>query len=384
LALANPGLWHGIDDETGKTVFYLYLNGAGSQLYTPQWSEVTGLKIDGDCIRFRLPYKSYGIGCEGRLNEDKLKGSWKIHHVQYVSKGAWSAVRVFTAEEWDPWAVFEPAEPVTDLVSRLVARRFVSYDAFLSFWDQAIEPDFFALFTSTLYANSKGNYRRNLKDERLLQVYESLQTEEGLLENNKRLCSAVPLVTKKLKEKYPWFNPSVLLVSTLSLGTFDFRSIRIHDKQLLLFAVDWISRELSSEKEIAELVAEGLIYSFHAAVLPLSPSGRTEVVRRGIASFLLEHLRGQEAKTDSIPKLSAADVASLKGRVARDLNLPFNDFFPRYLTGELRPKAYGIFLEFGDFLADGSDPSALFQLGTNDVKNALLRFFEKEKRSSAN
>jgi len=363
--LARPGLWHGVDDENGNTVFFLYLDAERSRVYTPQWSEEADLVVDGDQVQFKLPYKSYGIRFEGNRAEEKISGTWKIHQVQYVIKGTWTAREVFAGSDWKPW---DFVKSDVDTVGKVLEQSCESLDTFRAYWKKEIEPVYFALLTQSLYADSDGDYRLPLREKRLERVYAFLQSGKELLPRSKTVLDVLPKVRKKVREKYPWVeNLPVFLV--FSGGEFDYSLLRTGDQRFLLLALEWFAT-LEGEEKIQPVLAEGLIYSFHSMVLPLATRGETEVIRRSISLQSLPQF-------DLVPFGAAADesLEETKEKLSMDFRLPRGEFYRAHLTGGERARTYQLLKQFGEVLAAGRSAPQLFVLTREQIYRALRDFF---------
>ncbi|MGW8181733.1 MAG: hypothetical protein ACWGQW_23630, partial [bacterium] len=325
VCVAGPGIWHGVDDKTGNTTFFLYLDDAGSSLYTPQWERIHELAKEADHFEFRLPYKSYGMKCEGKLSGGRITGTWQIHQVQYVINGTWTANQVVAAEKWVPDAFLDSGTEV-DIASR-IARDFDDYDAFVSFWNQNVEPEFFALLAETFYADAEGVYRSSLKKGRLTQVYEALRTTKRFSACAGQIVPGISQARQLLRENYPWIASDIAVVSTFSLGGFDYRLQKFANRYMLLIGVDWIAKSCP-EKEVVGLLAEALISSFHFRTLPLGSRGQNEIIRRSIATYTLERLDKPELQLYAFSGgAMEAPVAASKQRVREHLTARFGDFY---------------------------------------------------------
>jgi len=374
VCLAAGSLWHGVDDKNGNTTFFLFLDGDRSRVYTPQWKEETELAVSEDRVKFKLPYKTYGITFEGARTKGKLAGSWRIHQVQYVVRGTWTAKEVFSASNWRPWKFLEAKDLTIDTFSTLLKKSIEDFDLFnlfKQFWDKEVEKVYFALFTGTLYADHRGDYRPPLRQERLRQIHKFLRSGKDLLTRNKEFSEVALDIRKTLKEKYAWIK-DIRAILVFSGGDFDYRPIRIEDEQFVLLSAEWIlGRE--NEAETKRLLAEALICSFHAAVSPMLFNGQTETVRRSIAAHLLSKLQFEESTSQKTePKFTLAEG---KKGLRKGFRSRRQGFYEAHLTGSARVGTYKVFQEFGRFLATGRSEAELFRLSAEDLGKLVVEFF---------
>ncbi len=377
ICLGEASLWHAVDDKTGDTSFFLYYDQDSSRVFNADWVEVdSGFVIEGGKFRFEAPFKTYGIKISGQLSQDRMRGDWRIPHPQFPIVGAWSAEKLFVAENWSPLGFAESEGQLVDLVLPVAkGQPFKDYSTFLTFWRKEIEPRFFALLSHSLYANGDSGYDRALRDSRPKEVYDLFQSrEESLVKQAGYLDREMPKVLADLQESYPWIKLSVPVCGVVSLGYYDFKILTVGETSLLLFGTDWMAEKLK-ESEARRLVAEALICSFHSSHLGAPAQVASEFFYRSVASHLIQQAKlfGVDAQLDS--GASAEEMAALKEQLRRDLLLSSALFFPTYFKGSNRFQTYQLCLEFGKLMSVNRRPVELFRFTKNDMRKALKEFF---------
>lgn len=380
-AASREGLWHGIREDTGASVFYLFVGEDSYQFYGLSWApleaEIVSWTEKG--FEFKIPFRGVGFHVAGEFDgEGGLVGTWKIPHPQFNYSGKWWAKKIPAKEGFRPWAFAEGrglASPVNTLSG--LSSSYEDKEAFLSAWGEEIEVNYYPLWTSTLYTVN-GAYVDKVRDEQLDLTYKILDNlGAAMLAKSVFMGRRFAAVAEKIRENYPNFKGDPVPILMPSRGEFDFEVLPVLEEgsPLLLIGADWVARVVNDDETLLTFMAEAAIAA------EIESRGKfvnipSRLAVRGIAAFLSSKLYpsqemyfGEELK-EQLPEFKEELLNKLQGAI-RDPQQVF-------LSSRERRKTYTVLLGFARHLLgeENEDPAKLLDLNPEEVQRGFREFLQ--------
>lgn len=379
---AKRGLWHGIREDTGASVFYLFVGEDSHEFYGLNWAPLEAETVSWSerAFELKIPFRGVGFVIQGEFSDDwKLKGTWQIPHPQFNYSGEWWSKKVVDQEEFSPWSFADGkglANPVNTLAD--LPGSFESEDVFLASWEKSVEKTFYPLWTTTIYSVN-GAYVEEVRTENLALAYKIFENlGPSVLGKASVISEQFGDVAEKIRGAYPSYKGNPVPVLMPSVGKFDFEIFRVTEgSPLLLIGADWVARMISEEDDIPTYLAEAaLVAEMEAGGDFTNIPGRLAV--RGIAAFLSSRLYpstemyfGEEVK-DQLPEFKREILNKLKGAI-RDPQQVF-------LSSRERRKTYTVLMDFGRFLLEKEEnPNSLLDLSSREIQAAFQEFLQEEE-----
>lgn len=203
-AVFSADLWHLLDEETDRTLAYIYGDGTDITLYSSAWKRrpvetgEPGQKME------------YSYHASGNLKiivyldfiDDKPEGYWEMVHPQARMRENFKVQRVEVDRGWMPWKVLREREnEIVDVFGELKGRAdTLSREDFVEYWIKSVEPDYYAVFSLLLYKGAGFSFSLEERKGKAGLIYESLKEAPAI-----DLTATYNQVLSDISEKHPWF-----------------------------------------------------------------------------------------------------------------------------------------------------------------------------------
>lgn len=393
-ASGREGLWHALEKENGSTLFYMVFSEKEIRAYSSDWERInTKFDVSSGLIRFRIPVGTEYHQVEARFENGGLSGSYVRPHVQFTWKMNWTAHRVHSRPDWDPWGFAGASRGgVINLLADVIGGGpFQSEAQFTSFWEEKIDPLYYPLLVTTAYYDPAQPDFRKARQKMLSEYYRDVKANwEKLAAFSKNFPALKARVSKDLAKLYPWMKNPGNLVMGLSPGNAEYAYAALplksaNPRRFMVLDSAWACTSLN-ETQTRYFTAQVLLVLEHLLTNVPDTSIRSEFLQRGLAAFLASRLTYSQDPKDYLYQMEQGQPEREKAfrAFALELSKKFKEQAFRvrkdFFLTDLRPSSYLFAYSFVQKLAQRFNPEEMLRGFPYDrLRGEMVAFIRSTK-----
>jgi len=393
LAAANDswtGLWKLEMEGQPEQLAFLVVSDTSGQLSIRYFDNAWGEKkvflkpgANGHLV-FDTPHDALAARFDlSPVSPGKASGIWTLRHPQFPEKKSFSAVRVMSVNQWNPFEGLKSLEKPNGLIDfnafLLEKAPVKNLAAFVAFWESEVDPKFYVFIEDLLYRGAKTSDKNVL----LKPTYELLKSRE-FRETATRAAAEMERVIGEIQQKGSALyrkNPVVLMPS---LGGLEASTDSYDNRLTIRIGVDRAASRYPGAQFAGLLAERQLQLALYKQFALVDQRLGVALIREGIARRMAVEL-GIAPNADAAIGVPEGTYAAKQSQLAGARKLMLEKItaggesdVQRLLEGENNSReglmvAYG----FGERICGRFKPAEILGMGPTRVVE-LLREYLKE------